>query len=383
MNGRVGIVSMGSVGFRATSPDLSYRELVYLAAKKAYDEVGIHPGDVDNFFCAEEDFWEGYSISDEYCNDQLGAILKPAQTIPGDFIQALANAYMQIRTGMSRLVVVESHSKASNLANHDEILSFSFDPVLLRPLKQTPHFLAGLEMSRYLYESGATREHCAQVVVKNRGNAMNNALAGHAANLETGDVLIANPVADPLGRLDIAPHSDGCVIAVLAEEKLAKELAVNPIWIEGVGWSTETNNMFTRQWGRDIGTELAAEMAYRQAGIRTPAQDIDLFEIDDTYSYRELLTAEALRICARGDGWKLVEEGRTEATGDVPINVSGGSLGVGHLLDCTGGQKMLEVYTQLRGEAGARQLDDLQVGLAHAWRGVPTTTSAVVILSNL
>ena len=383
MNGRVGIVSMGFVGFRPSSPDLSFRELIYLAAKKAYDDVGIHPGDVDAFFTAEEDFWEGYSIADEYCNDQLGAVLKPAQTIPGDFIQAMANGLMQIRTGQSRLVVIESHSKASNLVNHDEILSFAYDPALARQLRQTPHFAAGLEMQRYLFESGATREHCARVVVKNRSNAADNPNAGHACELELGDILLARPVADPLGRLDIAAHSDGAVVAVLAEEKLARQLSHRPIWIEGIGWGTETNALETREWGRDHGTELAADMAYRMAGIRTPSKEIDVLEIDDTYSYRELMAYESLRLCARGDGWKLVEEGRTERAGDLPVNVSGGSLGVGHLLDCTGGQKILEIFTQLRGEAGPRQIEEAQVGLAHAWRGVPTTTSAVALLSNL
>lgn len=382
MKGRVAIVSMGYVGFKATSAEHSYREITYLAAKKAYDEVGIHPSDVDNFFCAEEDFWEGYSISDEYCNDQLGAVLKPAQTIPGDFIQAMANGYMQIKTGMSKLVVIESHSKASNLDNHDRILSFAFDPVLNRPLQQTPHFPAGLEAQRYLFESGATREHCASVVVKNKGNAMDNPAAGHAANIEVGDVFTARPITDPLGAMDIAPHSDGCVIAVLAHESIAKDLTPIPVWIEGLGWATETASMETRQWGRDVGGELAADMAYRMAGIRTPAKEIDFFEVDDSYSYRELMATESLRLAPKGDGWKLIEEGRTETSGDIPVNVSGGSLGVGHLLDCTGGQKVLEVFTQLRGEAGSRQLEDVNLGLAHIWRGVPTTTSAVAILGN-
>jgi acetyl-CoA C-acetyltransferase len=383
MKGRVGIVSMGHVGFRTTSADLSFREMVYLAASKAYDDVGIRPGDVDAFFCAEEDFWEGYSISDEYCNDQLGAILKPAQTIPGDFIQAMANGYMQIKTGMAKLVVIESHCKASNLANHDEVLSFAFDPIMTRPLLQTPNFVAGLEMQRYMYDSGATREHCAEVVVKNRANAMENPLAGHSGSFGVFDVLSARPVADPLGKLDIAGHSDGCVVAVLAHEDLAKDLTTQPVWIEGVGWSSESAGLESRQWGNDIGTRLAADMAYRQAGIRVPSQEIDLFEIDDTYAYRELMAMEALRMCAMGDGWKLIEEGRTQTSGDMPVNVSGGSLGVGHLLDTTGGQKVLELFMQLREEAGVRQIEDVEVGLAHAWRGVPTSTSAVAILSTL
>ena len=78
----------------------------------------------------------------------------------------------------------------------------------------------------------------------------------------------------------------------------------------------------------------------------------------------------------------LTDLGLTEATGDLPVNVSGGSLGCGHLFELDGGQKVLEVVMQLRGEAGENQLDDPEVGLAASWRGVPTSTGAVAVLSK-
>lgn len=78
----------------------------------------------------------------------------------------------------------------------------------------------------------------------------------------------------------------------------------------------------------------------------------------------------------------MTEQGATGPGGMLPVNVSGGSLGMGHLLDATGLARALEVVLQLRGDAGARQLDDVQIGLAQSWRGVPTTSGAVAVLSN-
>lgn len=123
-------------------------------------------------------------------------------------------------------------------------------------------------------------------------------------------------------------------------------------------------------------------MAYRQADIGNPQGQIDFAEVDDVYAYKELQALEALGFCRPGEAGELTEAGVTAPDGDLPINVSGGSLGVGHLLDATGLARALEVALQLRGEAGPRQLEDVEVGLAQSWRDVPTTSGAVVILGN-
>jgi acetyl-CoA C-acetyltransferase len=373
---------MGYHGFSAVTPDLSYRELVYLAASKAYAAAGIEPQHVDMFICAAEDFCEGYSISDEYCNDQLGAVKKPVQTVCGEYLQAIGNACMLIQSGLGKLVVVEAHSKASNMKTHDDVLSFGMDPIWNRPLKVTPHFVAGLDMHRYLLDTGTTEEQCAAIVVKNKANAMLNPSAAHAGRFTVADVLRAETVAWPVNRLSIAPRADGCIVTVLAEESLARQLNSSPVWITGTGWATETTALETRRWGSAPSAEIASQMAYKEAGITVPSQQIDLFEVDDSYAYRELQALEALKVFGKGQALHALDEGRLGPTGDCPVNVSGGSLGVGHLLEATGAQKLLELFLQLSFKAGERQLPDVTTGLAQAWRGVPTTTSAVVICSN-
>jgi acetyl-CoA C-acetyltransferase len=79
---RVGIIGIGTTGFRSITPDVSYRELIFEAARKAYTDAGIEPSEIDGFVTAAEDFIEGYSIADEYCPDQIGAVLKPTHTVP-------------------------------------------------------------------------------------------------------------------------------------------------------------------------------------------------------------------------------------------------------------------------------------------------------------
>ncbi len=383
MNERVAIVGVGWAGFRPATPDVSYKELMYDAALRAYTDAGVNPRrDVESFVTVAEDFHEGVSIFDEYVPDQLGAALKSMHTICGDGLHGLATAYMLVRTGQFDIVAIEGHSKASNLLTHDEVTAYAQDPVLNRPLRFNTHFVAGMEMNRYLFETGTTREQCAAVVVKNRFNALGNPSAPYGANLALQDVLSGPMLSAPLGHRETAEHADGAIAMVLASEKAARHLTDLPIWIDGVGWCNDSPSLESRDWGGAGYISQAARMAYRQAGINNPLQVIDFAEVDDIYAYKELQSLEALDFFRPGEAGEMTAEGFTTPEGDLPVNISGGSLGCGHLLDATGLARALEVVTQLRGEAGARQLEDVEVGLVQSWRGVPTTSGAVAILSN-
>lgn len=383
MNREVAIVGVGWSGYRSITPDLSYKELMFEAAAKAYAEAGIDPRrDVDGFVSTAEDMYEGTSIFDEYTPDQLGAMQRPMHTITGDGLHGLAAAYMQIASGLMDIVVVEAHSKASNILTLSEITAFATDPILNRPLRAHPYFIAGLEMMRFMAESGATLEQCSYVAAKNKRNAMLNPLAAFPADLDAGAILASEPVAEPLTRLQIAPHADGAIVMVLADGQTARALSDQPIWVRGLGWVNDTYTLESRPWGKAVYAELAAQMAYRTAGIRSPRVEIDLAEVDDAFAYKELQHLEALGLCAEGQAGVWTASGATELSGELPVNPSGGCLGCGNLLDANGLARALEVVLQLRGEAGPRQIKDAQTGLAFSWRGIPTTAGAAVILSN-
>jgi len=382
MSEQVAIVGVGYSGFSPLTPELSYKELMYEAALKAYQDAGVDPRrDIESFVSVAEDFTEGTSIFDEYVPDQLGGVLKPVHTISGEGIHGLIAGYMQVCTGAMDLVAVEAHSKASNVLTLDHIIAFAMDPIYNRPLAANPHFIAGMEMNRYLHETGTTREQCAWVVVKNKRNALLNPAAAYGADITIEDVLASESLSYPLSRLDVSFHADGAIVMVLASGAKAEELTDRPIWIRGVGWCNDSPSLENRDWGRAIYAQEAAKMAYRVAGIRSPRLEIDFAEIDDAFSYKELQHLEALGLCRPGEAGPLTEEGLTERDGEFPVNPSGGCLGVGHLLDASGMGRVLEVVLQLRGEAGQRQLEGVETGLALGWRSLPTTSGAVVVLS--
>ena len=382
MTREIAVIGVGTTGFRATTPDVSYRELTYEAARKAYWDAGVEPKEIGAWVATSEDFVEGYSIADEYSPDQLGAVLRPIYTVPGDFIQSMGSAVMMLKSGLYDLVAVQGLSKASNMISKSYLTDFALDPIYNRPLKEHSDYIAGMEMNRFMYETKTSRKECAQVVVKNKSNAMTNPLAGHGCELSLEYVLASEMVAYPLTEMDISPYSDGAVVIVMATAERAKALSHKPVWVRGIGWASETPGLETRNWGQAGYARLAADLAYRMAGISSPRSEIDLVELNDEFSYKELQHLEALRLCNPGEAGKLTADGVTALTGSLPVNSSGGCLGVGNLFECTGGQKVLDIVLQLRGEAGANQLSNVTTGLAMGWRGLPTTTGAVAILSN-
>ena len=383
MKKEVAIVGVGCVGFQPVTPELSYKEVMFEAAVRAYEDAGVNPRrDIDAFITCAEDYWEGFSIFDEFVPDQLGAVLKNLFTVSADGLFGLATAYMLIKTGHFDVVAVEAHSKASDILTYEGIVNFAFDPILNRPLGGHPYYVAGMEMMRYLCETRTSPEECAQVVVKNKRNALANPHACYGAKLTVEDVLNSEVQFYPLKKLEISPISDGCVVFVVASKDAAEKLTDKPVWVGGVGWCTETPCLETRDWGRAVHTELAAKMAYKMAGINNPVKEIDFAEVCDMFAYKELMHMEALGLCRRGEAGQLVKEGVTERDGEMPVNPSGGMLGMGYALEASGLQRLLEAVLQLRGQAGKRQIEDIETCVVQTWRGIPTATSAVAVLSS-
>lgn len=383
MQRRVAIIGIGYTPFRPITPDLSFKEMMFEAAQKAYEDAGVCPRrDIDAFVTCEEDFTHGRSIFNIHTPDNIGAVMKRIHTLPADGIYGVADAYMLINTGLADVMAVESHSKASNMLTPNYLVAHAMDPVYNKPLAYNPYFIAGMEMNRYLCETGTTEEQCALVAVKNKANALRNPEAAYGDRITLDDVMNSEIMFDPLSRAEMSSPADGGIVLVLACEEKAYALCDRPIWVRGVGWCSDTPSLETRDWGKAVYAQLAGDMAYRVAGIGNPRLEIDFAEVDDSFAYKELQHLEALRLCRPGEAGLMVEEGGTLRNSEFPVNVSGGSLGVGRLDEATGLQKVLEVVLQLRGEAGSRQLEDVQVGLAQSWRGLPANSGAVAILSN-
>lgn len=380
----VAIIGLGYTKVKSLTPEVNWKELMFEAAQKAYHDAGIDPRrDVDSFITCAEDFWEGFSIFDEFTPDQLGAVLRPMHTVAGDGLQGLANAYMQIRTGLFNIVVVEAHSKISELITYEDVVQLAFDPIYEAPLSNDihPYYVAGLEMRSYLEASGTTEEQCAAVVVQNKHNALFNPMAEFEADLKVDEVMDSGYAFDPLKKLEIAPRADGAIVFVLAGGELAKRFTDKPVFLEGIGWCSESPWIASRSPDAQY-IKRAAQMAYRQAGIQNPKAEIDLAEVDDQFAFKELQHLEALGLARAGEAGHLMEEGAFGPKGDLPVNTSGGSLGCGHLMEASGLMRALEIVLQLRGEAGRRQVKNARVGVAQSWRGIPHGTGAVAIFSR-
>ena len=383
MSERVAVVGVGHAGFAPIIAGISYKELMFEAAQRAYDDAGIDARrDIDSFVCVSEDFLEGTSIFDEYVPDQLGAVQRPVQTVTGDGLFAIATAVMLIRSGIANVVAVEGHSKVSDVRTLGSIEQFAMDPVLNRPLGVSPLAVAGLEMNAYLEASGVTEEQCAMVVAKNRRNALDNPRAAYPADVDAESIADSDPLFWPLKELEVARPADGCVVFVLASEGRARDLTEMPVWVTGVGWSSGSPTLESREWGEADFVRRAAGMAYDRGEIVDPAAEVDLAEVDDTYAFKELQHLEALGLVEPGSAGHRLERGDFETDGDLPVNVSGGSLGQGHLFEANGLARALECVEQLRGEAGERQVEDAAVAVAQSWRGASATSGAVAVFAN-
>ena len=357
MGGEVAVIGVGYTAIRQATPEASYRELVFEAAQKAYADAGVEHTEIESAVCCEEDFFEGISISDEYTPDQLGVVLRPVETVTGDGLHGLGVAAMQIQTGAIDLAVVEAHSKASNIRTFDHIQAYALDPMWTRPLGFHPDFIAGMEMNAFLSSSSVTAADCDDIAARNRSNALTNPVAAYPARLTAEDVAHSPHTFAPLREMHHAKLADGAVVLVLASAERAAA-AERPVWIRGTGWANESPTLESRAWGEDQATSAAAAIAYREAAIDDPNQ-IDLFEVDDLYAYRQPLTLAAL--------------GVTAANGSV--NQSGGSLGMGHTLDAVGLFRAAMCVDAIRAGRAA-------TALAHSWRGVPTTSVAVAVFGG-
>ena len=233
MSSDVAIVGVGYTPPRPLTPDVSYKEMIYEAAVKSYHNANLSSHrDIDGFVTCAEDLIEGTSIFDEYTPDQLGGVQKPMHTITGDTLHGIAAAVLQIQSGLMDIVVVESHSKASNIKTYPYIINYATDPILNRPLNLHPYYIAGLDMQRFLHTSKTSPKQCAAVVVKNKRNALNNDLSCYGASLTENDILESQELFSPLKKLEIASHVDGAFVFVLAHAKKVKGLHKKPIWIK-------------------------------------------------------------------------------------------------------------------------------------------------------
>jgi len=176
-------------------------------------------------------------------------------------------------------------------------------------------------------------------------------------------------VADPLRLMDCSPITDGAAAAILCPLELAKKLSKRqPVKIAGLGAATDHIALHDRaDFCEFKAVQISGEKALKMAGVGT--KDIDLVEVHDCFTIAELCVLEALGFFPRGTAGKATAAGETRIGGRIPVNTSGGLKSKGHPVGATGVAQIHELVTQLRGEAGARQVKGARRGMAQNMGG--------------
>jgi acetyl-CoA C-acetyltransferase len=194
-------------------------------------------------------------------------------------------------------------------------------------------------------------------------------------------VLHSETTVDPLTQLQVAPQSDGIVAVLMAAEDRARKLTDRPVWLKGYGSALDQFHLGDRDLLKGPLSE-AARRAYRMADIREPQKEIDVAEISEPYAFQELLWCEQLGLCGEGQGGRLIDSGKTQLDGELPVNPSGGVLANNPYVT-RGLKRVAEAVLRLKGQAGEHQVSKkVRTALAHGTTGHAGHCHAVAILGT-
>lgn len=377
---KVGIVGTAQTKYEADKIDQTYSELVFEVVKKLHEDLGITNDDVGCVITSSNDFNDGRTIANMAIQDAVGAVRKSESRVSGDGAFAYIYGAMRILSEYYDTVLVVSHCKCSE-GNQYLINNSIFDPFYQRHLGLDQISAAGLMANMYMTKYGVSEEQAARVVVKNRMNALNNPYAHLQEKISFEDVLHSSMLAYPLKELDFPPFSDGAVAMLLAKEEIAKKMTDTPVWLKGYGSCTDAYYLGHRNMIDLVGLEGAARAAYKMANISDPINEIDVAEVYDAFSVHELMSYEALKFCAKGEGGSLIDTGETEMNGAIPVNPSGGVLSSNPTM-ANGLIRVAEIALQLMGKAGKRQIPDAKIGLANGMNGICSQGNIVLIFGG-
>ena len=381
----VAVIGAGMTLFRRHLQETG-KELYYLATKMAMEDSGIQADDIDMVVMGSApDAFDGVHMKGENLIDGCGAKNKPYVRVfngGGTGVFAPIAGWWHVASGVADICLVVAEEKMGNCYPHPQTaFRHIWDPVLDRPLTPNLVWLFAMEMNRYMTVHGIKKEDIARVAVKNKRNAVGHPCAQLAdPNITVDDVLNSEMMAWPVQRLDISPPSDGAAALIFCNKDIVHKFTDDPIYVAGTGWSIDSTMWTNRDLYFPRYVAQAAKMAYKKAGIINPPKEIDFAEPYDPFDYKELHHMEGLLLCKKGEAPILTREGVTQRDGDMPICPSGGLLGVGNPIAATMGQKVCELYWQLAGKAGKRQIPgDPRVGVGQAWGDIMQMATVMVL----
>jgi acetyl-CoA C-acetyltransferase len=234
--------------------------------------------------------------------------------------------------------------------------------------------LAPAYAKKYGVDEEQLKQVLARIAWKNHKNGAKNPKAQFRKEVPIETICKSPAVAGMLGIFDCSGVSDGAAAAILCRAEDAHKYSQHPIFIKALSFSAgPAEGILSQDYDFTTFPEVvtSAQDAYKQAGVKDPREEISMAEVHDCFTPTELVLMEDMGFSPRGQAWKDVLAGRFDGDGPQPINPDGGLKSFGHPIGASGLRMMYEMWLQLRGEAGARQIKNPKLGMTHNLGGQP------------
>jgi acetyl-CoA C-acetyltransferase len=371
---RVAIIGMGCTSF-GEHWDKGPEDLLCEAAYEAYASAGIDPNDVDAYWLGTL----GSGLSGLMLSEPLKIPYKPVTHVENFCAtgsEALRQACYAVASGAYDVAMAIGVEKLKDSG-------FSGLVGNVPPNDGTPNtmtapasfsLLAPAYFKKYGLDPKKGKEVLARIAWKNHKNGAKNPKAQFRKEVPIETILNSPKIADPLGIMDCSGVSDGSAAAIVVRAEDAHKFRKDPIYIKALSFVAGPGEGHSRT-DYDFTTfpevVATARDAYHQAGVTNPRAEISMAEVHDCFTPTELVLYEDLGFSERGTAWKDVEEGFFDLEGKLPVNPDGGLKSFGHPIGASGLRMMYEMWLQLRGEAGPRQIKQPKLGLTHNLGGAP------------
>ncbi len=371
---RVAIVGMGCTPF-GEHWDKGPEDLLVDAATEAYRSAGIEQEQVDAY-------WLGTMAS-----GLSGLVLSEALKIPYKPVtrlenmcatgsEAIRNAAYAVASGAYDLVMAIGVEKLKDSGFSGLTMSAPPNDGTNSSMTAPATFslLAPAYAKKYRVGEDELKQVLARIAWKNHRNGAKNPKAQFRKEVSMDTICKAAPVAGMLGIFDCSGVSDGAAAAILCRAEDAHKYTDNPIFIKALAFSAgPAAGYFSQDYDYTTFPEVVASAAdaFKQAGVEDAREQISMAEVHDCFTPTELVLMEDMGFSPRGQGWKDVLAGRFDGDGAQPVNPDGGLKSFGHPIGASGLRMMYEMWLQLRGEAGPRQISAPKLGLTHNLGGAP------------
>jgi acetyl-CoA C-acetyltransferase len=367
----VAIVGIGHSKFGRRT-DVNLQELAFESIKEAIEDSGVQKKEIENVTLGSAGGWYEETLPavaiNEYAGfEDVGTMRVEAACASGS--AAVRSAFLSVASGEAEIAMAVGVEKMTEVDTLTSVELMGRAGSYLWEFENYgmtfPAYYAMYAVS-HMNKYGTTEEDLARVAMKAHHYASMNPLAQFQKEITMEKALSSQVVSWPLKLYDACPITDGSAAVIIASEEAARRLTDTPVWIRGIGFSSDSANLSKR--ADYVGLRATVEASRKAyAAAKVGPNDIDVATCHDCFTIAELMAYEDLGFCPKGEGAKLLRDGQTEIGGRIPVNVDGGLKAKGHPIGATGVSMMVEISKQLRGEAGGKRQASIKngVGLVH------------------